>query len=134
MNNSAAGTAMTPKELHDRNSKLIQGYTAFVAALLFATITKSDNSHPGYVVVCLLVASLPSLVTFVLLDFLVNVMDSKAEIPFRKLALVLGFLPSLLGVALWISQFSLTAGVLFIFLTVFWTVTVYVLARRSSSG
>jgi hypothetical protein len=125
---------MTAQQLHERNSKLALGYTAFVVALLFATMAKSNNCSRANVVICLFAASLPSLVTFVLLDYLVVVTGSTAEVASRKVAAVLGFLPSLIGIALVLAHFSIVAGALFTLITITWAVVIYVLAPKKSKN
>jgi hypothetical protein len=50
------------KEIHERGMKLAAGYLAFVAALLVATVAQSNDYPLAWVVISLLVVSLPSLV------------------------------------------------------------------------
>ena len=47
---------------------------------------------------------------------------------FRGLASFLGFLPSLLAVAILIGHFSVVAAVLFLLLIVFWCLMIYTVA------
>ena len=116
---------MSPKEDHDHLAKLFNGYTAFVTALLFATIAKSAEYPRAWVVITLLASSLPSLVAWVRLDYHVCVNQGRKASGFRGLALLLGLLPSLLGITILIGHFSITGGALFLVLTVFWTACVF---------
>jgi hypothetical protein len=123
------------KEEYERRAKLFGGYTAFVAALLVATIVKvadakgADYPH-AYVVIGLLAVSLPSLVAMDFLDFIVRVRQQREKSMYRGLATGLGFGPSLLGIAGLIGHFSVIAGVLFGILVVFWCIVIDVVVFR----
>ena len=121
MNNDYASL----KEDHEHVAKLLNGYTAFVAALLIATIAKSDDYPRAYIVITLLASSLPSMVALLILDFHVRVNQGRKASMFRGLAVFLGFLPSLFGIAMLIGHFSLVGGVLFLVLTLFWLICVF---------
>ena len=110
----------TIEEAHERISKLFGGYTAFVAALLVATFANSKEYPRAWIVISLLAVSLPSLVAYMLLDFVVRVKQIRKKSAFRGAAAGLGFFPSLLGVAALIGHFSVIASVLFVLLTLFW--------------
>jgi hypothetical protein len=83
---------------------LAAGYTAFVAALLVAIFAKSGDYSRAWVVISLLAVSLPSLAAYILLILIVQERSA-----YRGLALYLGFVPSLLGIAILIGHFSLIA-------------------------
>jgi hypothetical protein len=115
----------SPKEDHERVAKLLNGYAAFIAALLIATIAKSDNYPHAYIIITLLASSLPSLIALLIIDFHVKVNQRRNASMFRGLASFLGFLPSLLGITMLIGHFSFIGGVFFLLLTVFWILAVY---------
>ncbi len=123
---------MSLKEEHERLSKLMGGYIAFVAVLLVATSTKSNDYSHAWAVISLLAVSLPSLVALMLLDFVVRVKQERKISAFRGLAVALGFLPSLLGIAILIGHFSVVAGVLFVLLTMFWAFIIFAVAILGS--
>jgi len=124
MNNSA----IDQKEMHERWAKLVGGYTAFVTAVLVTMFAKSNEYPSAKIVISLLALSLPSLVALTLLDFIVRVSQSRKKSMFRGLASFLGFLPSLLAVAILIGHFSVVAAVLFLLLIVFWCLMIYTVA------
>jgi predicted membrane channel-forming protein YqfA (hemolysin III family) len=123
MNNSAV--TMSLKEEHERFAHVCGSYTAFVAALLIATIAKGNEYPRAYIVITMLASSLPSLVALVFLDHHVSVVQTRKKSAFRGLAALLGFVPSLLGIATLIGHFSLTGGVLFLLLTFFWFLCIF---------
>jgi|SRR5215467_7698800 len=113
------------KEEHARNAQLIGGYSAFVAALLIATIAKSESYPRAWIIISLLALSLPSLVALPLIDFIVRVRQARKVSATRAMAANLGFLPSLAAIAMIVGHFSVIAGILFILLCGFWTLTIY---------
>lgn len=118
----------TPREQHERLSKLAGGYIAFVAALLVATFANSKEYSRAWIVISLLAVSLPSLIAYVLLDFIVRARQMRNKSGVRSLAAGLGILPSLLGIAVLIGHFSVIAAVLFGLITLFWGVAFDVVA------
>ena len=106
---------------HERWTRLVGGYTAFIAALLVATFAKSNDYPRSWIVISLLALSLPSLVALMLLDYTVRVVQGRRKSFFRGLAAALGFLPSLAAIAILIGHFSLIAAALFLLLTLFWS-------------
>jgi hypothetical protein len=114
------GFSLSPWEQDERQSKLVGAYTAFVAALLVATFANSKDYSHAWVVISLLAVSLPSLIAYMLIDFVVQVKQMRNRSAFRGAAAGLGFLPSLLGITTLIGHFSVIAGVLFVLLTLFW--------------
>jgi hypothetical protein len=121
-------------EEHERFSKLLGGYTAFVAAILVATFAKSGDYPRAWVVISLLALSLPSLVACMLLDFIVRVKQTRKKSVYRGLAFALGFGPSLLGIAILIGHFSVIASVLFVLLTAFWCLLIFSVAILGSGN
>jgi hypothetical protein len=124
VNNSNLDWAAQRKETHERRSRLIGGYAAFVAALLVATFAKSNDYPHSWIVISLLALSLPSLIARILLDFIVLVKQGRQKSAFRGLAAALGFLPSLAAMAILIGHFSLIAAALFLLLTLFWALAI----------
>ena len=124
--NSSAGPPTS--EHHERRSKLFGAYTAFIAALLVAVFAKSGDYPRSWIVVSLLAGSLPSLVAGMLLDYIVLVQQRRRKSIFRGLAFGLGFVPSLIGVAVLVGHFSRVAAVLFLSLVGFWCVAIVVTA------
>jgi hypothetical protein len=117
---------LSPKEHHERVSKLGGAYTAFIAALLIAMFARGDD-HPSLwvvVVISLLGLSLPSLVAWMLLDFVIRVRQGRQKSSFRGLAIALGFYPSLIAIAILIGRFSRIAAVLFGLLVIFWRIAI----------
>jgi hypothetical protein len=99
---------ISPREQHERQSKLVGGYTAFVAALLVATFANSKDYSHAWIVISLLAVSLPSLIAYMLLDFVVQVKQMRKRSAFRGVAAGLAFLPSLLGITSLIGHFSVS--------------------------
>jgi hypothetical protein len=120
MNSPSTDATPSPYEEHERHSKIWGGYTAFVAALLVATMAISPDLPRAWIVVSLLALSLPSLVAYMLLDFKVRVMQKRKGSMYRGLAALLGIVPSLVGTTMVIGHFSVIAAVLFVLLTIFW--------------
>ena len=112
--------AQTPEILHEDRTKLVRGYTAFVAAALFAYVTKASEAGGGWLIICLLSVSLPALVGDILLDRTVTVIQRRKISHFRGLAVALGFPPSMLAFALAIGHISIVAAALFVIGCVFW--------------
>jgi len=125
MENGPSG-ALTPARQHEHFTKLIGGYTAFVAALFLAVITQGSGYPRSWIVVLLLGSSLPSLVAILMLDFIIHVRQSRQKSMFRGLAAGLGFFPSLLGIEVVICHFSIVAGALFLMLIGFWLLAVLI--------
>ena len=121
MSNSAGEST---KEEHERRLNLVAGYTAFVAALLVAVFAKSSDYPRSWIVISLLAASLPSLVARMLLDYIILVRQRRRKSLFRGLAFDLGFVPSLIGIAVLIGHFSKIAAVLFLLLVAFWSLAI----------
>src|SRR5437660_129599 len=117
MNNSATNLPTSlkeEKEQHERVLKLVGGYIAFVAALLVAISAKSNDYSRAWVIISLLALSLPSLVAFLSLDFIVRVNQARKASYYRGLAFFLGFLPSFLAITILIGHFSVIAAVCFV--------------------
>jgi hypothetical protein len=70
---------MEEENQHERNLKLWGGYTAFVAALLVATMGMGKDYSRAWVIISLLALSLPSLVAYMLLDFTVRVKQRRKK-------------------------------------------------------
>jgi predicted permease len=130
MDDPAANDSLSPKEHHERVSKLVGGYTAFVAALLVTVFAKGDDHSSLWtvIVISLLALSLPSLVAWTLLDFVIRVRQQRQKSMFRGLAIGLGFYPSLIAIAILIGNFSRIAAVLFGLLVAFWRLAVHTVA------
>lgn len=126
-------TAAERKELHERKAKTIGGYTAFLAALLVATFARSNDYPHAWLVILLLAVSLPSLVAYVLLDFIILVKQGRKKSVFRGMAVALGFLPSLGAIACLIGHYSVMAAILFSLVTLFWVFAIDVVAFLGAS-
>ena len=124
MNNSNLDPAAQHKEFHERRARLIGGYTAFVAAILVATFAKSNDYPRSWIVISLLALSLPSLLAWNLLDFIVLVKQGRDKSAFRGVAAALGFFPSVVAMAILIGHFSLIAAALFLLLILFWALAI----------
>jgi Kef-type K+ transport system membrane component KefB len=133
VNNSNLESAAEREEQHERWTKLVGGYTAFVAALLIATFAKSNDYPRSRIVISLLALSLPSLVAQTLLDYKVRVVQGRQKSLFRGLAAALGFFPSLAAIAILIGHFSSIAAALFLFLTLFWALVMDIVTFLGAS-
>ena len=116
------------KEINERGMKLAGGYLAFVAALLVATVAKSNEYPLAWVVISLLAVSLPSLVALILIDLFVRVRQGRPTNAMRGLAFGLGFFPSLAAIAVLVAHFSVIAAALFVLLTLYWSLTIFAAA------
>jgi hypothetical protein len=74
----------------------------------------------------LLAVSIPSLVAFDLLTIIVRVNQSRPTSWSHGLAAILGFVPSLAGMAALLWHFCAVASVLFVVLVVSWCITIEV--------
>ena len=128
MNTLGVDSAESRKEQHERASKLFGGYTAFMAALLIATIAKSNDFPRSWIVISLLAVSLPSLVAFNLLDYGIRVIQGRRKSASRGLAFALGCLPSIAALSILIGHFSVIAAVLLVLLILFWSLALDVVA------
>ena len=122
------------EDIHERGMKLARGYLAFVAALLVAAVAKSNDYRLAWVVISLLALSLPSLVALILIDFIVPVRQGRPTNAMRGLAFGLGFSPSVAALAVLVGHFSVIAAALFVLLTLYWSLTIFVAAIDGRSG
>jgi hypothetical protein len=122
------------EDIHERGMKLAGGYLAFVAALLVAAVAKSNDYRLAWVVISLLALSLPSLVALILIDFIVPVRQGRPTNAMRGLAFGLGFSPSVAALAVLVGHFSVIAAALFVLLTLYWSLTIFVAAIDGRSG
>lgn len=126
-----------PIEEHERREKLFRGYTAFIVALLVAVIVTSNDYPHAQIVIALFSVSVPSLVALMLLDFIVIVRQGRRKSFFRGVAVLLGFVPSLLSMTILIGHVSVIAAILFAVSTLFWClaidVVVFLGSKRSDS-
>ena len=97
---------LPPPDQHERNTKLIGGYTAFVSALLAVMVSNRNDWPRAWLPISLLALSLPSLVAYMLLDFVVRVVQGRKASAYRGLAILLGFTPSLAGITIVVGHFS----------------------------
>jgi hypothetical protein len=137
MNDSTSLVRISPITEHERLLQLWGGYTAFIAALLVATMATSGDYPHAWLIISLLALSLPSLVAYMLLDFTVRVKQRRIGSMYRGLSLLLGFLPSLVGTTMVIGHFSVLAAVLFVVLTAFWAlmiITVEIIGFRDPTS
>ena len=119
---------LSPREEHERNSKLLGGYTASVAALLVAMFAKGDAYPRAWLIISPLALSLPSLVALAMLDFTVRVMQRRKKSMYRGLAAAPGLSPSFAGIAILIGHFSIIAGILFLLLVGYWMLMLFTVA------
>jgi drug/metabolite transporter (DMT)-like permease len=112
---------LSPQELHDRIWALFSAYTAFIAALLLALVnTSRDDVWARKAVISLLALALPSLVAFLLLDWVVRVRQGRQRSTSRGVAFFLGMAPSLLGFVLLLWGISRVAAGLWMLLVLVW--------------
>jgi len=108
-------------------------YIAFILALIFALVSGSDNITNKTLIVCLLFCSLPSLLTFMSLDYIVAIEQKRPGSFSRGVSRILGYVPSIVGIILLIGSYSWIASIIFVLLTVTWMFTIpYVLKKGCS--
>ncbi len=108
------------------------GYITFVLALIFALISGNDNINHKALIVCLLICSLPSLVAYLLINYLVAVEQVRKDSGTRGLAALLGQLPSFIGIFLLIGNYSWIASIIFTLLIVFWGIMYFIVVKRGN--
>jgi hypothetical protein len=103
---------------------------------MLALIASSRPVARAPLIVSLLAVSLPSLVSWLLLDFVVRVKQGRKGSIVRGLAIMLGLAPSLVALVLMLGSFSWLAAVFFLVLIAWWflalDVVTYLGTRRNS--
>ncbi|KLD96908.1 hypothetical protein [Aliarcobacter butzleri] len=110
------------KTEHERGSKIINAYIAFVLSLLLAITFENDSIKYSVCIISLITISLPSLIAINFLDYIIRVKQKRKNSIFRGLAAFLGFIPSLIAIILFVASFSIIASIIFTILIIFWII------------
>ncbi|MDN5107117.1 hypothetical protein PJV93_08090 [Aliarcobacter butzleri] len=110
------------KTEHERGSKIINAYIAFVLSLLLAITFENDSIKYSVYIISLITISLPSLIAINFLDYIIRVKQKRKNSIFRGLAAFLGFIPSLIAIILFVASFSIIASIIFTILILFWII------------
>ncbi len=122
------------KDDHDRNQKIISAYIAFVITIFIAVAFKSQEFSNATWIIGLAAFSLPSLVAYLFLDYIIRVKQGRKTSAARGLAIALGFIPSLMAIILTIATFSVLAAVGFAAVTVFWVLFIDIVVYKGSKS
>lgn len=110
------------KTEHERGSKIINAYIAFVLSLLLAITFENDSIKYSVCIISLITISLPSLIAINFLDYIIRVKQKRKNSILRGLAAFLGFIPSLIAIILFVASFSIIASIIFTILIIFWII------------
>ena len=110
------------EKIHERGSKIVNSYIAFILSLLLAIIFKNENIEYSTIIISLITISLPSLIVINFLDYIVRVKQERKNSLFRGLAVGLGFIPSLIAIILFVASFSIVSSIIFTLLILFWII------------
>ena len=110
------------EKIHERGSKIINAYIAFILSLLLAITFKSENIEYSNVILSLIIISLPSLISVNFLDYIIRVKQERKNSVFRGLAFGLGFIPSLIAIILFTASISIITAIIFTILVLFWVI------------
>ena len=105
---------------HHRIHTIIVGYTAFVFAFLLGLASFADKTGNVSIVMGLLLISLPALISFTLMDFIVRVKQKREGSAFRGMAWFTGFGPSLVALGLFVWPYAPWASIAFGVSIPFW--------------
>lgn len=110
------------EKIHERGSKIVNGYIAFILSLLLAITFKNESIEYSTMIISLITISLPSLIVINFLDYIVRVKQERKNSLFRGLAAGLGFIPSLIAIILFVASFSIISSIIFTLLILFWII------------
>lgn len=110
------------EKIHERGSKIINAYIAFILSLLLAITFKNESIEYSTMIISLITISLPSLLVINFLDYIVRVKQERKNSLFRGLAAGLGFIPSLIAIILFVASFSIISSIIFTLLILFWII------------
>jgi len=110
------------EKTHERGSKIINAYIAFILSLLLAITFKSESVEYSNVILSLIIISLPSLISINLLDYIIRIKQERKNSLFRGLAVGLGFIPSLIAIILFTASISIITSIIFTILILFWII------------
>ena len=108
------------EKIHERGSKMINAYIAFILSLLLTITFKSENIEYSNVILSLIIISLPSLIAMNFLDYIIRVKQKRKKSVSRGLAAGLGFIPSLIAIILFAASISIITSIIFTILILFW--------------
>ena len=107
-------------QMNRRFEFLISGYIAFVMTMLAITMNQGQDMKDFGLIIALLFLSLPSLVSSLLVDYIVRVKQERKHSMIRGLSFLFGFGFSFAGLVILLSNYSHIASILFVFEIVFW--------------
>lgn len=107
-------TAELLQPTHERVAKLHGAYTAFIAAAVISLISGDGHLKFEGWPICLWTLSLPPLIAFLLLDYIVRERQRRANSAVRGLMLFLGYSLSNFGTAALLVNFSWIAAGLYL--------------------
>ena len=110
------------EKIHERGSKIINAYIAFILSLLLAITFKSESIEYSNIILSLIIISLPSLISINFLDYIIRVKQERKNSVFRGLAVGLGFIPSLIAIILFTASISIIASIIFTISILFWII------------
>ncbi len=99
---------------HERVAMLHGAYTAFIAAAFVSLISGDGHIKTENWAICLWALSLPWLVSFLLIDFIVRKKQNREKSATRGLMLLFGYGFSNLGTAALIAYYSWIAAIIFL--------------------
>lgn len=120
---------LTPRQQHDRIEKVHGGYTTFIAALVVSFISGDGHIATEWLALPLWILSLPWLVTYLLLDYIVRVRQERKHSFFRGLSLAMGYGTSNLGTTLLLTTYSFVLAGLYVVVIAACTLIVLQVAR-----
>lgn len=99
---------------HERVAKIHGAYTAFIAAAIISLISGDGHIKSENWAICLWALSLPWLVSFVLLDFIVREQQRRENSRTRGFIAILGYGFSNLGTAALLTHYSWVAAIAYL--------------------
>ena len=105
---------MTQEQLHERKMRLVGAYTGFIGAAVLALVASDVASKPEAWAVSLWALSLPFLVSYLLLDFIVAVKQGREASVTRGFMSCFGLGLSITGTFAWLGSVSWFGAVAFL--------------------
>ena len=99
---------------HERVSKLHGAYSAFIAAAVISLISGDGHLSSAGWAICLWTLSLPWLISFILLDYIVRERQKRPVSAVRGLAILLGYGLSNAGTAALLTSYSWIAAIIYL--------------------
>jgi len=106
--------AMTSQPSHERVAKLHGAYTAFIAAAIISLISGDGHIKSEDWAICLWALSLPWLISFLLLDYIVRERQKREKSAIRGFTSLLGYGFSNLGTAALLTHYSWLVAIIYV--------------------